>query len=100
MLIVGQIIAWALGLFVFLLLVRFVMDWVQLFARDWRPRGIVLALLEIVYSITDPPIKAVRKVLPMVRLGGMGLDLSPMVVLIVCLVLQRVNGLVFLSGGL
>ena len=97
MLLIGTVIYYVLWIFITLMLVRFVMDWVQLFARDWRPRGVVLALLEIIYTVTDPPIRAVRKVLPMVRLGGMGLDLSPMVVLIICYILQAVNSRVFLA---
>jgi YggT family protein len=88
---VGSVIELVLWLFILLLIVRFVMDWVQMFARSWTPRGPALFLLEIVYSVTDPPIKAVRRLLPPIRLGGMGLDLSPMIVLIICYLLQYLN---------
>ena len=63
-------------IFILLLFARFIVDWVQMFARQWTPHGPVLVVLEAVYSITDPPIKAVRRILPPLRLGGMALDLS------------------------
>ena len=87
----GSIVELVLWLFILILIVRFVMDWVQMFARSWTPRGPALVLLELVYSVTDPPIRAVRRILPPIRIGGMGLDLSPMIVLIICYLLQYVN---------
>ena len=49
--------------------VRFVVDWVQVFARSWVAAGFLLVVLEIVYSTTDPPIKALRRVIPPLRIG-------------------------------
>ena len=60
---------------------RLIVDWIQAFARDWRPKGPLLVVLEVLYSLTDPPIKALRKVIPPLRLGGVALDLSFMVLL-------------------
>jgi YggT family protein len=79
---VGQIIWFFLWVAIVLLLARFVLDWVQLLARSWRPQGWVAALCEALYSITDPPLRAVRGVIPPIRLGGAALDLSPMILLI------------------
>jgi YggT family protein len=56
---------------------------VRAFARDWRPAGGVAVSLEAVYTVTDPPVKALRRVIPMVRIGSRGLDLSIMVLLLV-----------------
>lgn len=68
--------------FYFLVLIgRLIVEWVQVFARDWRPRGALLVVLEGVYSLTDPPLKALRRVIPPLRLGGVALDLSFMVLL-------------------
>ncbi len=91
MLIFGQIIELVLGTFIVLLFVRFIVDWIQVFARSWTPRGPVLVVLEGVYSVTDPPIKALRKVLPPIRLGGMALDLSFIAVLLICYILLSLN---------
>jgi YggT family protein len=62
--------------------VRFIVDWVQVFARSWSPRGILLVVLEAVYSVTDPPIKALRRVIPPLRIGSIALDLSFFIVFI------------------
>jgi len=59
-----------LQIFFFLLIARLVLDYVQMFARSWRPTGVVLVLAEIIYSITDPPLKALRRVIPPLRIGG------------------------------
>jgi YggT family protein len=71
-----------LQIFFFLLIARLVLDYVQMFARSWRPTGVVLVLAEIIYSITDPPLKALRRVIPPLRIGGISLDLSFLVVII------------------
>lgn len=63
------------------LMARLIVEWIQTFARNWRPKGPLLVVLEVVYSLTDPPIKALRKVIPPLRLGGVALDLSFMVLL-------------------
>ena len=65
-----------LYLYLVLLLIRLVLEWIQVFARDWRPRGVVLVLAEGVYTATDPPLRALRKVIPPLRIGSVQLDLS------------------------
>ena len=79
-----------LTIFFWLLIVRLVVGWIQVFARDWTPSGPVLVVLEIVYSITDPPIQAVRRIIPPLRLGGIALDMGLLVVFIVVYILQRI----------
>ena len=66
----------------FLLIGRLIFDWVFMFARSWRPSGPVVVLLEIIYSITDPPLKALRRVIPPLRLGNFSLDLGFLVLII------------------
>jgi len=87
----GVVIHYILWIFIALLFVRFVVDWIQVFARSWTPRGPVLVVLEGVYTATDPPIKAMRKILPPLRLGGMALDLSFLAVILICYVLLAIN---------
>ena len=91
MLIVGVVIHYILWFFIALLFVRFVVDWIQVFARSWTPHGPVLVVLEAVYTATDPPIRAIRRILPPLRLGGMALDLSFLVVILICYVLLAIN---------
>lgn len=71
-----------LYLYFIVLLARLVFDWVQVFARDWRPRGVVLVVAETVYTLTDPPLKALRKVIPPLRLGQVRLDLAFLVLML------------------
>lgn len=79
---VGGILYGLVWVFIALLWIRFVVDWVQVFARRWSPSGILLVVLEVVYTITDPPIKALRKVIPPLRLGSIMLDLSFLLVML------------------
>ena len=77
-------------LFFLCLIGRLVLDWVQALSREWRPRGAVLVGAEAVYTVTDPPLKLLRKVLPPLRLGGIQLDLAFLVLAVLCSVLLRV----------
>ena len=93
---IGVFIDWILFAFIVLLFVRLVVDWIQIFARSWTPRGPVLVLLEGVYSITDPPIVALRKIIPPLRLGGVAIDLSFLAVLLICYILPTLNGILLI----
>jgi YggT family protein len=89
--IVGLVIHAILWVFIALLWVRFVFDWVQVFARSWSPSGPLLVVLEVVYSITDPPIKALRRIIPPLRLGSVAIDISFLMVLVGAFLLLRLN---------
>ncbi len=93
----GQILEGVLWTFIGLLWIRFIVDWVQVFARSWEPHGVVLVLLEIVYSITDPPIKALGRVVKPIRIGNFALDLSFILVLILAYVALAVNRQIFFA---
>lgn len=92
---VGQVLLTLLWIALVLLIARFVLDWVQMLARQWRPRGIVLVICEGLYSVTDPPLRAVRGVIPPLRLGQVMLDLSPMILILGIYILQFIVGAVF-----
>lgn len=66
----------ALLFFFIALIIRLVFDWVQMFARSWRPRGAALVSAHAVYSVTDKPLNLLRRVIPPLRLGGISLDLG------------------------
>ena len=83
MAIVAAVALYVLYAFLVLLFVRLIVGWVMVFARDWRPTGMVAAVLEIAFSATDPPLRALRRVLPPLRLGSISVDLAFIVVLIV-----------------
>ena len=71
-----------LWLFFVLLIARLVLDYVQMFARSWRPSGPLLVIAEVVYTVTDPPLRALRKVIPPLRIGRSRLDLSFLVLVV------------------
>ena len=97
MTVLGSIIELVLGTFIVLLFVRLIVDWIQMFARSWTPRGPVLVILEGVYTVTDPPVKALRKVIPPLRLGGVAIDLSFVAVLLICYILLTLNRQILLG---
>jgi YggT family protein len=76
--------------FLLTLLTRFVMGWVIQFGRRWRRGRGAAAALEIVWSVTDPPLNALRRVIPPLRIGSVSVDLASMVLLILVLVLMNV----------
>ena len=73
---VFALLALVVLLFLIALVARLVLDWVMLFARDWRPRGPALVVAEGVFTVTDPPLRSLRRVIKPIRLGGIQLDLS------------------------
>jgi len=77
-----QIVVVALYIFLVTLIARVVIDLVQIFARDYRPGGLALVLFEVVFTITDPPIRALRRVIPPLQLGGIRLDLAVLILFI------------------
>jgi len=80
----------AVFLFLLALIGRMVLDWIQVFARDWRPTGPVLVGAEGIYTVTDPPLKALRRVIPPLRLGSVQVDLAFTVLFVLVLVLMNV----------
>jgi YggT family protein len=83
-------LSFVLNLFFAALICRLVLDWIQVLARQWRPRGPVLLLAEGVYTITDPPLKFLRRLIPPLALGGIRLDLAFLVLILVVSFAQRV----------
>jgi YggT family protein len=89
---VADVVWFALLVFLILLVFRLIMEYVFMFARSYRPAGPVAVALELCYSVTDPPLKALRRVIPPLRIGRVSLDLSFIVLFIVVQILMRVVG--------
>ncbi|MGP4003161.1 YggT family protein [Streptomyces sp. 8N706] len=85
-----QVIYIALYCFLIVLIFRLVMDYVFQFARSWQPGKAMVVLLEATYTVTDPPLKLLRRVIPPLRLGGVALDLSFFVLMIIVYILITV----------
>ena len=90
----ASILIQLLGLFKLALFARIIIDYIRMFARNWRPNAIFLGIFEIIYSITDRPMKFVQRFIPPLRLGGVALDLSFIVLLIAINVAQVAIGVI------
>ena len=82
------IVDFLLLVFFLMLVGRLVFDWIQVLSREFRPRGAVLVVAESVYTVTDPPLRALRRVLPPLRLGPVSLDLGFLVLFLGCSILM------------
>ncbi len=83
---VFQILGFALFIFWLLLIARVVVEFIRSFSRDWRPTGVTVVILEIIMSITDPPVKVLRRLIPQLTIGAVRFDLSIMVLLLVAFI--------------
>ena len=83
------LIYWLLNLFLLALIGRLILDYIRIFSPNFRPRGISLGIAELIYSVTDRPLSFVRQFVPPLRLGGISLDLSFIVVFFVVQLLMR-----------
>ena len=96
-------IGWGLSvlinLYMMVLFARVILDWSQFFARGWRPSGILLVLANVLYALTDPPIRWIGRYVPPLRVGGgMAIDVGFMVLFLVLIITQRLaNVLYFMS---
>ena len=78
---VGNVLDAVLWIYLLILMFRLVMDFVFQFSRSYQPRGAMLFALEVVYTLTDPPLKLIRRVIPPLRLGGVAIDLAFLVLI-------------------
>ncbi|HEY8112806.1 MAG TPA: YggT family protein [Actinomycetes bacterium] len=80
---VGEVLTVILWIFLLFLIFRLIMDYVFMFARSYEPKGPMLVALEATYSVTDPPLKLLRRYIPPLRFGGIALDLSFLVLFVI-----------------
>jgi YggT family protein len=87
---IAVIIWWVLQIFFLAMIGRLIIDLLLSVNRGWRPSGLVLVLVESVMTVTDPPIKAVRKIIKPVRLGAIQLDFGWTLIVFAIFFLQRI----------
>jgi YggT family protein len=85
--IVKVVLIYVLSLYLVLLIGRLIISWIQAFSRSWTPSGLLLVIAEGIFTATDPPLRLLRRFIPMVRLGAVALDLSFMVLFFIVIVL-------------
>ena len=79
---VRSLLALIVWLYLMVVFGRLILDWIRVFARDWRPKGVMLVIAEAIYTLTDPPLNALRKVIPPIRLGAASIDLGFLVLVL------------------
>ena len=96
---VGWALSVVINLYMMVLFARLILDWIQFFARGWRPSGILLVVANVLYALTDPPIRWIGRFIPPLRVGGgMAIDVGFMVLFLVLIIGQRLaNVLYFMS---
>lgn len=80
--IVGATLVSLIQILLYLLLARIVIDYIMMFSRSWQPRGLVLAFVDVVFRLTDPPLRFVRRFIPPLRIGQISLDIGFIVLFI------------------
>ncbi len=89
--VVWQVISLLLFLFLVMLIARLVLVYVRMFARSWRPQGLVLVAAEMVYTVTDPPLRMVRRIIPPLTIGGLRIDLAFIVLFLITSTLMGIR---------
>ena len=87
---VFSLVQFVLWLYLLILIGRLIFEYVQQFSRSWRPRGLLLVFVSTIYALTDPPLKFLRRIIPPLRLGGVSLDLSFLVLFFAVSMAMRV----------
>lgn len=80
----------ALNIYSYLILARVIVEMIRSFSPGWRPSGIIAIVFEVIFTVTDPPINALRKIIPPLPLGGITLDMS-IIVLFLLLMVARMG---------
>jgi YggT family protein len=81
-----EILGIALFVFWLLLIARVVVEFIRSFSRDWQPKGLTVVVLEVIMTVTDPPVKLLRRLIPQLTIGAVRFDLSIMVLLLVAFI--------------
>ena len=93
--VVASIVHLVLLLYIFVLFARLILDYIPMFNREWRPKGFGLVVAEAVFTVTDPPIRFFRRIIPPLRIGSLSLDFGFALTLLIVLILMNIVGLFF-----
>ncbi len=95
MALIAQVLSWLLQVYLLFLVSRLIFDLALNVNRGWRPKGFLLVLAEVTMTMTDPPLKLVKKVVPNLRLGMISLDLSFAIVWMAVILLSQLLAAAF-----
>ncbi|HEY3956950.1 MAG TPA: YggT family protein [Streptosporangiaceae bacterium] len=84
------VLDYVLWIYLLILIGRMIFTWVQTFSRSWTPSGVLLVVAETVFTLTDPPLRFLRRYIRPLRIGSVALDLSFMVLFFAVLIMVNV----------
>lgn len=96
MILTGIVLLILLQIYTLLLIARIVTEMIQAFSRNFQPPRWFAYVAEPIFMVTDPPVKALRKVIPPLQLNNVSLDLSIIVLFVIMMILQIIVRAVFL----
>ncbi|MDX6265211.1 MULTISPECIES: YggT family protein [Kribbella] len=85
------VLSWVLLAFFLMLVARFVLSLIVMFAPQWHPKGPLLLLFELIYSVTDPFLRPLRRILPPIGAGGIRVDLSMLMLFVLVSLAMSIN---------
>ncbi|MEU4389179.1 YggT family protein [Kribbella sp. NPDC023855] len=85
------VLYWVLFAFFLTLVARFVLSLIVMFAPQWHPKGPMLLLFELIYSVTDPFLRPLRRILPPIGAGGIRIDLSMLMLFVLVSLAMSIN---------
>ena len=88
--VLASIVHLVLLVYILALFARLILDYIPMFNREWRPKGFGLVAAEAVYTVTDPPIRFFRRIIPPLRIGQLSLDFGFALTLLVVLILMNI----------
>jgi YggT family protein len=86
---IALVLYWLLEVYFFVLIGRFIVDLVLSLNPSWRPKGLLVVIVESIYTVTDPPLKAIRQFIPALRLGPVQIDLAWTLLFVAVVFAQR-----------
>lgn len=92
--ILGNLLYFLFFMYFLVLWGRFIIDLVRGVNRAWRPQGFLLVLVELVYTLTDPPVRFFRRLVPPLRIGPIALDFGFTLTMLCCIVGMSLSGLI------
>jgi len=91
LLLILSVVSWVLLAFFLMLVARFVLSLIVMFAPQWHPKGPMLLLFELIYSVTDPFLRPLRRILPPIGAGGIRIDLSMLMLFVLVSLAMSIN---------
>ena len=95
MIIAGWVILGVLLVYEWVLIARAVLSWIQVINAGWTPRGILLLVAEGTYTVTDPPLRFLRKLIKPLRVGSVQLDIAFLLLFLLVIACIRLVQVVF-----